>query len=85
VHASGHRPNRLAADLCGSEAFWFGRATPALPQDRNAVARAIASVRSTPDRAQLFRGMRAPFLRALLSPMAIACLRDFTLCLPERM
>src|SRR5438105_1634583 len=35
--------------------------------------------------ARRLRGIRAPFLRALLRPMAIACLRDLTRCLPERM
>src|SRR5437588_6427120 len=35
--------------------------------------------------ARRVRGIRAPFLRALLRPMAIACLRDLTRCLPERM
>jgi hypothetical protein len=31
-----------------------------------------------------FGGTFAPFWRALESPIAIACLRFFTLCLPER-
>jgi hypothetical protein len=31
-----------------------------------------------------FEGTLAPFCRALDSPMAIACLRFLTLCLPER-
>src|SRR5437588_5205682 len=35
--------------------------------------------------ARPLRGIRAPFLRALFRPMAIACLRDLTRCLPERM
>ena len=82
---------------CGGERQFGGAATILLDVERAAVALLFALHGKLAHAAILgqltagqalffpFRGIRAPLLRALLRPMAMACLRDRILCLCERM
>ena len=71
--------------------WWSGTPVNPAPIVRALVVLAAGSMRHHDVSQALFfparplRGIRAPFLRALFRPMAIACLRDLTRCLPERM